>query len=158
MSELLLRGWNVAVPVVDVGDDAFIIDDRDKATRRIQVKTSTAKASGGGFRAVFGLSRNQLKLTQPIELFYILLMRVESRWRFLIIPRAELLKIRTTERSKGAQGAQLKSDEDAKADQLTLAIHLEGTGARGWGETLDRFLDCWPDDIGIVTGGPGSVG
>lgn len=35
MSELLLRGWNVAVPVVDVGDDAFVIDDRDKTTRRV---------------------------------------------------------------------------------------------------------------------------
>jgi hypothetical protein len=26
MSELLLRGWNVAVPVVDVGDDVFVIE------------------------------------------------------------------------------------------------------------------------------------
>jgi hypothetical protein len=29
MSERLLRGWNVAVPVVDVGDDVFVIDDND---------------------------------------------------------------------------------------------------------------------------------
>lgn len=30
MSELLLRGWNVAIPVVDVGDDVLFIDDQDK--------------------------------------------------------------------------------------------------------------------------------
>lgn len=39
MSELLLRGWNVAVPVVDVGDDVFMIDDNDKTTFRLQVKS-----------------------------------------------------------------------------------------------------------------------
>jgi hypothetical protein len=32
MSELLLRGWNVAVPVVDVGDDVLVVDDNDKTT------------------------------------------------------------------------------------------------------------------------------
>ena len=47
MSELLLRGWNVAVPVVDVGDDVFVIDDSDKKTRRLQVKTSTMDPVSG---------------------------------------------------------------------------------------------------------------
>ena len=47
MSELLLRGWNVAVPVVDVGDDVFVIDDRDKTTLRAQVKTSAAEPASG---------------------------------------------------------------------------------------------------------------
>ncbi len=45
MSELLLRGWNVAVPVVDVGDDVFVIDDNDKTTYRVQVKSATSDAS-----------------------------------------------------------------------------------------------------------------
>jgi hypothetical protein len=35
MSEFLLRRYNVAVPAVDVGDDAFVIDDRDGATWRV---------------------------------------------------------------------------------------------------------------------------
>jgi hypothetical protein len=46
MSELLLRGWNVAVPVVDVGDDVFIIDDNDKTTHRIQVKARSGEREG----------------------------------------------------------------------------------------------------------------
>jgi hypothetical protein len=45
MSEVLLRGWNVAVPVVDVGDDVFVIDDNDKTTWRLQVKTATLKTT-----------------------------------------------------------------------------------------------------------------
>jgi hypothetical protein len=27
MSEFLLRGWNVAIPEVDVGDDIFVVKD-----------------------------------------------------------------------------------------------------------------------------------
>lgn len=29
MAELLLRGYNVAIPEVDVGDDVFVVRDRD---------------------------------------------------------------------------------------------------------------------------------
>jgi hypothetical protein len=34
MSEFVLRGYNVAIPMVDVGDDVFVVDDRDGALRR----------------------------------------------------------------------------------------------------------------------------
>ena len=42
MSYFLLRGWNVAVPEVDVGDDIFVVDDKKGVFYRIQVKTSQA--------------------------------------------------------------------------------------------------------------------
>jgi hypothetical protein len=29
MSEFLARGWNVATPEVDVGDDLFVIEDKE---------------------------------------------------------------------------------------------------------------------------------
>jgi hypothetical protein len=63
MSELLLRGWNVAVPVVDVGDDVFVIDDNDKTTWRLQVKSSKVEnlPAGDGVKAKFTLSRAQLR-------------------------------------------------------------------------------------------------
>lgn len=54
MSELLLRGWNVAVPVVDVGDDVFVVDDttrRPTASRSRAPKepaTATRSTSRGG--------------------------------------------------------------------------------------------------------------
>lgn len=159
MSELLLRGWNVAVPVVDVGDDVFIIDDRDKATRRVQVKTSAAEAlAGGRMRAKFQLSRAQLRLTQPIELFYMLLVRAETRWRLLVIPRVDLLRIRDAPPGKPGRGAPRKSDEAAKVDELTLTIELAGNAVTGWGASLEPYLDRWPEEIWVVEGGPGSVG
>src|SRR5690606_23258604 len=51
MSELLLRGWNVAVLVVDVGDDVFVIDDNDKTTYRMQVKPAASDTSQYVFQA-----------------------------------------------------------------------------------------------------------
>ena len=42
MSEFLTRGWNVAIPEVDVGDDIFVVQDDNGTLRRVQVKTSTS--------------------------------------------------------------------------------------------------------------------
>ncbi len=162
MSELLLRGWNVAVPVVDLGDDAFVIDDRDKATRRVQVKTSATEARATPrFRATFKLSREQLRTVQPIELYYILMMRTGARWRFLVIPRAELLEIRSAYvengRARGGPGKRPRGDGGVKTDSLRLDVQLDGDSAIGWDASLSRYLDCWPADLREVEGGPGSV-
>jgi len=45
MSELLFRGWNVAIPEVDVGDDIFVVKDDSGQLQRVQVKTAIAKAA-----------------------------------------------------------------------------------------------------------------
>ena len=42
MSHFLMRGWNVAVPEVDRGDDIFVIEDTEGIYYRIQVKTASA--------------------------------------------------------------------------------------------------------------------
>jgi len=41
MSEILMLGWNVAIPEVDIGDDIFVVQDDNGTLRRVQVKTST---------------------------------------------------------------------------------------------------------------------
>ena len=41
MTELLLRGWTLAGPVVDVGDDVFVVDDNDKTSCRVQFNVFT---------------------------------------------------------------------------------------------------------------------
>ena len=38
MSEFLLRGWNVAIPEIDIGDDIFVVQDESGTLRRVQVK------------------------------------------------------------------------------------------------------------------------
>ncbi len=42
MAEFLMRGWNVAIPEVDTGDDIFVVQDENGTLRRVQVKTSMA--------------------------------------------------------------------------------------------------------------------
>ena len=49
MSEFLCRGYNVAIPEVDVGDDIFVVRDLDGAFSRIQVKTSISVKTKGGY-------------------------------------------------------------------------------------------------------------
>jgi len=41
MSELALRGYNVAIPQIDVGDDVFVVNDETGVMSRLQVKTSS---------------------------------------------------------------------------------------------------------------------
>jgi hypothetical protein len=169
MSELLLRGWNVAVPVVDLGDDVFVIDDNDKTTWRLQVKTSMVEVVraesdtvSSRCRAVFTLSRAQLRTAQPIELFYMLMLRFDGRWRFLVVPRADLLAIRERyvdgARERGGPGRLPAGDAEARSDALRLVVELDGDGATGWDASLASYLDAWPDALPVAVGGPGSVG
>ena len=47
MSELLLRGYNVAMPEVDVGDDVFVVRDEEESVTRVQVKSANATGQQG---------------------------------------------------------------------------------------------------------------
>jgi hypothetical protein len=154
MSEILLRGWNVAVPVVDVGDDVFVIDDNDKRTFRLQVKSG--RVSKG--TATFTLSRPQLRVALPIELLYMFMLREESRWRFLLIPRVQLdeLHRQYLGATRVGRGRRPKADSDAKTDGLTLQVALTVDGAQAWGVSLNEFLDRWPEWLSVLDSGPGS--
>lgn len=158
MSELLLRGWNVAVPVVDVGDDAFVVDDNDKSTYRLQVKSADPRiAADGSYSASFALSRRQLRVPLEIELFYIFLMRVEDHWTFLVVPRDELASIRDRFEvaPRTGPGRTPVSDARAKTDTLQLSLDVSAAGIMGWGARLDRFVGQWPAQLGILTNVPG---
>lgn len=95
MAECLLRGYNVAVPEVDVGDDVLVVEDASGKTYRVQVKTSNVRWLRGrtGFRVRFRISLEQLSRPITPELYYVLAARIESgRWEFLVISRKELLR------------------------------------------------------------------
>jgi hypothetical protein len=160
MSELLLRGWNVAVPVVDVGDDVFVIDDNDKTTRRVQVKSSLAKREPGTNTSGVGftLSRKQLQRGSRIPLIYMFMVREDEKWRFFVIPREQLFRLHNLylQAPRSGPGRPPKSHGDARTDSLTLTINLDGE-AQAWGASLAKFESAWPKDLPVLQDGPGTV-
>jgi len=98
MAEFVSRGYNVAVPEVDIGDDLFVVRDHDGYLSRVQVKTANAKTlPGGGVSAVFKLSSRQLETPQAPEMNYVLTVRYRGLWRdFVVITRQDLYDLHAT--------------------------------------------------------------
>jgi hypothetical protein len=91
MSEFLMRGWNVAVPEVDIGDDIFVVRDENGEFVRVQVKTATAQKRSDNFSAQFSLPLAQLDRTFVPELVYCFLIRHNNKWLPpLLINRSDL--------------------------------------------------------------------
>jgi len=157
MSEFLYRGYNVAVPAVDVGDDIFVVEDRRGTMWRLQVKTAD-QSDGEG--ATYLLSRRQLYEVKENELFLMFMARQPQGWRFILIAREQLAEIRAAFEAAdrtGKPGRRPATDADAKTDALALKIEWGDTDARGWGVSFGPYLDCWPDTFPENASGPGSV-
>jgi hypothetical protein len=78
MSEFLVRGWNVAIPEVDIGDDIFVVEDESGILRRVQVKTSTATERQSNFSGQFQIPATQLKNIRDILVHYVLLYDIKA--------------------------------------------------------------------------------
>ena len=92
MSEFLARGWNVAMPEVDVGDDIFVVEDKTGIFYRIQVKTATAvERQKMGFSAQFRLSVQQIEVPISPEIYFVFIARFNQKWtNSLVISRETL--------------------------------------------------------------------
>ena len=75
MSEFLTRGWNVAIPEVDIGDDIFVVQDDNRTLRRVQVKTSTSTTRQNSFSGQFKISLTQLRSIANIPVHYVFVVR-----------------------------------------------------------------------------------
>lgn len=88
MSFFLMRGWNVATPEVDVGDDIFVVDDKMGFFSRIQVKTAQAIERGLGYSAQFNLPLRQVETSTDPEIYYVFMVCLNNHWSdIIIIPR-----------------------------------------------------------------------
>lgn len=96
MAEFLLRGYNVAMPEVDVGDDIFVVHDLEGRLWRIQVKTAIGRRRGYGYSGKFAVSRGQLETEKFPDLFYVFALRAGRQWEFLPIKRRELFDLQRT--------------------------------------------------------------
>ncbi|MBI3717022.1 MAG: hypothetical protein HY252_00310 [Sphingobacteriales bacterium] len=94
MSLLLLKGWNVATPEIDTGDDILVLKDESGDLRKIQVKSTYTilKKKNQQFQVKFNVPGRQLTKAQPIELTYFFVLLKNNVWhnKILIIERTQL--------------------------------------------------------------------
>jgi len=142
MAELLARGWNVAVPEVDVGDDVFTAHDDGSQLIRLQIKTSrTVIAEDGSLRAQFTLWREQLFIDEEVRLFYVFVTLIEARWRFVVIDRKVLGEIRRQFEKTTRPGPGRRPS--ASGDWINFEVQVRGDAVRGWGCDLLPYAENW---------------
>ena len=91
-SYFLARGWNVATPRVDIGDDLLVIEDSQGFFKRIQIKTAQTAERKESFSVRFKLSMKQLRNPYSPELFYMFMIYRNNDWQHkIIMPRQALL-------------------------------------------------------------------
>lgn len=135
MSELLCRGWNVAVPTVDVGDDVFVIKDKARQFLPVQVKTANGKSNTKGYSTLYKLRVSQLTVSTTPDLVYVFAARVNNRWGgFVTIGRYDLEVLY----SNGKFGTLNK-----KGDYLHLTFSYVNGTVKCSGIDLTKYLDTW---------------
>lgn len=101
MASFLARGWNVATPEVDVGDDLFVIEDKKGIFFRVQVKTSKAIERANGFSARFNVPLNQLLSSIDPEIYYVFVVFKENESHCKLVIRRDLLSVIFQDNIKG---------------------------------------------------------
>lgn len=94
MSEFIVRGYNAAIPEVDIGDDILVIRDIDDSLSKIQVKATNtcielkSPKNKGVFRVQFNVKKSQLLRDSIAPFFYFFLVRREGQWiQPIILPQ-----------------------------------------------------------------------
>jgi len=150
MSEFLWRGYNVAIPAVDVGEDIFVVEAENNVLRRVQVKTAGTGTRAGNDKTVqFGLSRGQLNLPAGgSELYFMLLTRWDDvdparAWRFILIRSDHLNRFRLTPPAGVRRRGRPPLADATAGDDLTMKVLFTAADATAWGHSMAAYLDCW---------------
>lgn len=91
ISEFLTRGWNVAIPEVDIGDDIFVVQDDNGTLRRVQVKTSTSTVRQNSSSGQFNIPLTQLRNISNIPVHYVFIVRDNDHWTKPVVIRQDYL-------------------------------------------------------------------
>ena len=144
MAELLFRGWNTAIPEVDVGDDIFVVHDRDGNLHRVQVKTTaTAKPlqTGDGYTSQFKVPLLQLETPKFPDITYIFATRIHDHWgAFVVIDREALYR----EHQEHGIGSKDKNS-------LVLRLRFEGTRIICSRHDLSQYRNDWDSRFPVIT-------
>ncbi len=137
MSEFLLRGWNVAIPEVDVGDDIFVVKDFNGELVRVQVKTSKAiYLKNGGYTAQFKLSLKQLRDSIK-EVSYVFVVRETNNWNLPTIIDQQILLELYENHSLGSE----------YKDNLTLRLNFKNEKVTNKKIDLTQYQNNFEDFI-----------
>lgn len=156
MSEFLLRGYNVALPFVDRGDDILTIEDADSLIRRVQVKTSNTVLRGTTIRLKYKLKARQLHTPdRETQLFYMFMWRNVARWHWILVSRGQLNDIRVEAENR-------RNTLRNRCNELTLDIRLDTADAEPilWGQSLAPYHNHWTADwapLGLIPDEPRGV-
>lgn len=90
MAEFAYRGYNVSIPEIDQGDDAWVMNHHSGHAWRFQVKTSTPMPQKKSIRFQFNVRQSQISHALQPDVVFALVMRVEQNWKYLIIHRSVL--------------------------------------------------------------------
>lgn len=136
MAEFLIRGYNVAVPEVDIGDDILVVQDQSGEYWRVQVKTAIAVGNAHSYHTKYAIRSSQIEITSSPETWFVFANRLEKRWySFLVIPRAELAKLYLA----GNLGSV------SQKGSLLLRFSYREQSFTCSGKGFSRFLDNWED-------------
>lgn len=166
MAEFLLRGYNAAIPEVDVGDDVFVVDDGTGTLWRVQVKTAVPKRGKKQTRAPFNFSMKQLRESHPVGLTYVLALREDHQWRFIVLPSAKLLEMRVEFEETSKQKPKKKKKKLKKkgkkrkpgkrkgsaGQQMTMSFVLTADDVVCWGHSFRSFINNWETFPELSTG------
>ena len=90
MSEFLMRGWNVAMPEVDTGDDIFVVEDENDTFYRVQVKTAQSIQRKNGRSTQFSIALNQISEYDE-AVYFVFLIRNSQNWSDMLLIRQRQL-------------------------------------------------------------------
>ena len=135
MSEFLIRGWNVAIPEVDIGDDIFVVQDEIGTLNRVQVKAATSIVRRNSFSGRFNLPLLQLEKISTILVHYVFIVRHKGRWIEPVIIRQDYLM---NFFQKGGFGTIHK-------ENLSLYFSYSSNGVECLGIDLSNFVNDFTD-------------
>lgn len=132
MAEFLARGYNVAVPEVDVGDDVLVIQFAASKLQRVQVKTSLVRKRSANFTVDF----DQLTTPTEVDLWYAFCARTAERWLpCVLILRSDLHALHE-------RVARKQHDKDA-AVGFRVVYDNSFVSARIGSVALSAWFDNW---------------
>lgn len=135
LAEFLRRGYNAAIPEVDMGEDVFVIEDATGKLSRVQVKSAIGKGTQNIY-AIFNVSLKQLETIRQPDLWYVFTVYHGGLWReFLVIRRDKLHALHATE------GAGRLSKRTQTHVTFYIAFHKDDV--RCGGVSLRKYRANW---------------